>query len=164
MSKATKRMAELAAIGAYNVTMDVPLLIRLLEFAREEARDDVAVHRLVERCARAGANNLLDMTDYLGLVEGVAVKTDVPPPDPSAIPAEAPAPEAPANAPMPEAGPVAELAPVPTTAAAKTRKFTVRATLDGRVAEVDSVEAADDKSALEKARAKYGAKVTVVAA
>lgn len=43
------------------VTMNIPFLIRILEWAREEAKTDVQVHSVVERMVVKGT---LDMSDY----------------------------------------------------------------------------------------------------
>lgn len=47
------------------VCLSVPLLIRLLEFAREDARSDIALHKIAERASGPGR---LDMSDYERLV------------------------------------------------------------------------------------------------
>lgn len=60
------------------VSMDVPFLIRALEYAREDAKDDIDVHDAVERMISAAqAGEPLDMGDYNLVfgeqdVEGVA--------------------------------------------------------------------------------------------
>ena len=47
------------------VEMDVPLLIRALEYAREDAKDDMDLHRVVERMIDAAkAGKPLNMDDY----------------------------------------------------------------------------------------------------
>jgi hypothetical protein len=47
------------------VEMDVPLLIRALEYAREDAKDDMDLHRVVERMIKAAqAGETLNMDDY----------------------------------------------------------------------------------------------------
>ena len=47
------------------VEMDVPLLIRALEYAREDAKDDMDLHKVVERMiAAAQAGEPLNMDDY----------------------------------------------------------------------------------------------------
>ena len=47
------------------VEMDVPLLIRALEYAREDAKDDMDLHKVVERMiATAQAGEPLNMDDY----------------------------------------------------------------------------------------------------
>ena len=54
------------------VNMDVPLLIRSLEHAREEIQSDVQLHSFVERLLALGKNGqrVLSMSDYASLVEG----------------------------------------------------------------------------------------------
>lgn len=46
------------------VAMDVPLLIRILELAREEIKDDVELHRVVERMLKIGNGGVLTMASY----------------------------------------------------------------------------------------------------
>jgi hypothetical protein len=47
------------------VEMDVPLLIRALEYAREDAKDDMDLHKVVERMIAAAQNGEpLNMDDY----------------------------------------------------------------------------------------------------
>lgn len=47
------------------VTMDVPLLVRLLELAREDLKSDVELHVVVERILRASkTSQVLTMADY----------------------------------------------------------------------------------------------------
>ena len=58
------------------VAMDVPFLIRALEYAREDAKDDMALHDAVERMIDAAQKGKpLDMSDYdlvFGADQGVA--------------------------------------------------------------------------------------------
>ena len=49
------------------ITLDVPLLIRLLEFAREDAPDDMALHVVAEKALRR--KRVLQMKDYRALVK-----------------------------------------------------------------------------------------------
>lgn len=50
------------------VSVDVPLLIRLLEYARESAQDDVDIHFLAARMIRESADGkILTMEDYKNL-------------------------------------------------------------------------------------------------
>lgn len=44
------------------ISMSVPLFIRALEWAREEAKDDVAIHKFTENCL--SKNKSLDTDDY----------------------------------------------------------------------------------------------------
>lgn len=51
------------------VTLNVPLLMRILEWAREEAEDDLALHRLVEQAAQIAAHGeILTMAHYAELI------------------------------------------------------------------------------------------------
>jgi hypothetical protein len=49
------------------VQMTMPLFIRILEWAKEEAKDDVALHKLAERLA--AVNTVADMHDYEELLK-----------------------------------------------------------------------------------------------
>ena len=49
------------------ITMDVPLFIRLLEFAKEDAKTDMDLHRVSERAVERGG--VLTMKDYTSLVK-----------------------------------------------------------------------------------------------
>jgi hypothetical protein len=49
------------------IQMTMPLFIRVLEWAKEEAKDDVAIHELAERLA--AINGVADMDDYSNLLE-----------------------------------------------------------------------------------------------
>jgi hypothetical protein len=55
------------------IRMTVPLFIRMLEYAREDAKSDLVLHDVAERAMRA--SEILDMDDYEGLV-GKAGKAD----------------------------------------------------------------------------------------
>ena len=51
--------------GVDSVTLDVPLMIRLMEFAREDAKDDMILHKVVERMVgMAEEGQALSMSDY----------------------------------------------------------------------------------------------------
>ena len=52
------------------ITINVPLLLRLMEFAREDASGDIDLHVVAERIIDAGGD--LGMDDYDDLVEGLA--------------------------------------------------------------------------------------------
>lgn len=73
MQKVSDRMAKLlgeAAEEANEVWMDVPLFIRLLEFAREDSHDDVDLHDVAQAAVRlTGKKNVrLSMDDYDALM------------------------------------------------------------------------------------------------
>ena len=53
------------------VSMDVPLLLRVLEFAREEVEDDMVLHDVVERLVAMSKNGPLSMDDYESIVGDV---------------------------------------------------------------------------------------------
>lgn len=53
------------------VTIDVPLLIRIMEYAREDAKTDMDLHDVAERLIALSTNgNTLTMTDYESIVGG----------------------------------------------------------------------------------------------
>jgi hypothetical protein len=56
-----------------NVTMDIPLLIRLFEWAKEEAKTDVDLHIVAERLEQMSGP--LGMKDYAAIVKGEAKET-----------------------------------------------------------------------------------------
>jgi hypothetical protein len=59
------------------IRMTVPLFIRLLEYAREDAKSDLPLHDVAERAMKE--SEILDMDDYEGLVgkAGKAGKADL---------------------------------------------------------------------------------------
>ena len=53
------------------VTLDIPLFIRLLEYAREDAKTDMDLHNVAEKAVAASeTGKTLTMADYDGLVGG----------------------------------------------------------------------------------------------
>lgn len=50
------------------LTLNMPLLIRLLEWAREDAKDDLALHRAAENMAALFDREPLMMEDYAKIV------------------------------------------------------------------------------------------------
>jgi TfoX/Sxy family transcriptional regulator of competence genes len=53
------------------VTLDVPLFIRLLEYAREDAKTDMDLHNVAEKAIAASeTGKTLTMSDYDSLVAG----------------------------------------------------------------------------------------------
>ena len=51
------------------VTLDIPLFIRLLEYAREDAKTDMDLHNVAEKAITASeTGKTLTMADYDGLV------------------------------------------------------------------------------------------------
>ena len=61
-------MAE-AENPADKITLDVPLMIRIMEYAREDAQDDVDLHNVAEQLVRLSAmGKTLGMNDYDGIV------------------------------------------------------------------------------------------------
>lgn len=53
-----------------SVTLDVPLLVRLLELAREDIKSDVDLHSIVERMLKLKNNGTLTMSDYENIAHG----------------------------------------------------------------------------------------------
>jgi len=53
------------------VTLDIPLFIRLLEYAREDAKTDMDLHNVAEKAIDASeTGKTLTMADYDSLVAG----------------------------------------------------------------------------------------------
>ena len=53
------------------VTVDIPLFIRLLEYAREDAKTDMDLHNVAEKeIAASETGKTLTMSDYDALVAG----------------------------------------------------------------------------------------------
>lgn len=50
------------------ITMDVPLFIRILEFAKEDAKTDMDLHTTAEKCIALSKEHNLTMADYDHLV------------------------------------------------------------------------------------------------
>lgn len=56
--------------GIDKITVDVPLLIRLLEYAREDAKTDMDLHHVAEKLIALSQNNhTLSMKDYESIVK-----------------------------------------------------------------------------------------------
>jgi hypothetical protein len=53
------------------VTLDVPLMIRMMEYAREDAKDDMDLHDVAERMISMSKNGPLSMDDYDSIVGSV---------------------------------------------------------------------------------------------
>ena len=47
-----------------NITMDVPLLTRILELAREDIHDDAQLHKLLSNILKLKNRGVLTMQDY----------------------------------------------------------------------------------------------------
>lgn len=56
------------------ITLDIPLMIRVLEYAREDAKDDMALHKVVEKLIDIRNKGILSMDDYDFIV---SIKEDV---------------------------------------------------------------------------------------
>ena len=56
------------------ITLDIPLMIRVLEYAREDAKDDMALHKVVEKLIGIRDRGILTMDDYDYIVK---IKEDV---------------------------------------------------------------------------------------
>lgn len=64
------RMSKLLgeAEEADTVRMDVPLFIRMMEFAREDAQSDMDLHDVAEKAIALSKKGVLTMKDYANLV------------------------------------------------------------------------------------------------
>jgi hypothetical protein len=57
------------------ITLDVPLFIRLLEYAREDAKTDMDLHNVAEKAIElSSTGNILTMTDYDQIVDSETQK------------------------------------------------------------------------------------------
>ncbi len=58
------------------VTLDIPLMIRLLEYAREDAKDDMDLHTVAEKMIALGKKGSLTMSDYDSIVKPAEISED----------------------------------------------------------------------------------------
>jgi hypothetical protein len=66
--------------GSYppSIKTDIPLMIRLLEFAREEASSDIDLHALATNLVSMSQDGrTLTMSDYPSLLEGFSPKSAI---------------------------------------------------------------------------------------
>ena len=68
VKKAYKRLKE-ELDKADSVTMDIPLLIRVLEYAREDAKTDMDLHKVVENLIKMRDKGILSMDQYDAIVK-----------------------------------------------------------------------------------------------
>lgn len=60
------------------ITVDIPLMIRLLELAREDVKDDMELHKITERLIEIRGKGMLTMEDYDFIANGKAkIKEEV---------------------------------------------------------------------------------------
>jgi hypothetical protein len=65
------------------IRLDVPLMIRLLEYAKEEAKTDIELHEMVERMMElCEYGEVLEMDDYDEIVPPMEITTPTPEPMP----------------------------------------------------------------------------------
>jgi len=58
-----------------SIAVDVPLFIRLLEYAREDAKDDMDLHKVTERIiALSSQGKTLSMSDYNQIVASTSTE------------------------------------------------------------------------------------------
>ena len=60
------------------IKMDVPLFIRTLEYAKENAKTDQELHQLTERAVTMSRDHVLTMEDYESLVAELRRQPDDP--------------------------------------------------------------------------------------
>ena len=61
---------KLSEVKVNTITVDVPLFIRLLEYAREDAKTDVDLHDVTENIIKLSlTGKTLTMTDYSRIVK-----------------------------------------------------------------------------------------------
>lgn len=64
------KITELKANPTDTITLDIPLFIRLLEYAREDAKSDVDLHNVTEKVtALSKSGKTLTMKDYGRVVD-----------------------------------------------------------------------------------------------
>lgn len=51
------------------ISMDIPLFMRILEYAREDASDDLDLHFVTENVIRLSSTKPLTMADYRDIVK-----------------------------------------------------------------------------------------------
>jgi hypothetical protein len=51
------------------ITLNIPLLLRVMEFSKEDAKDDEALHIAAEKMAELGQDKMLTMKDYMKIVQ-----------------------------------------------------------------------------------------------
>lgn len=72
ISPQTKKKLKEETEGVDSVTLDIPLLIRLMEFAREDAQDDMTLHQVAERMiGMKEEGQALSMSDYKDIVGSI---------------------------------------------------------------------------------------------
>lgn len=76
---ANKMMRETSNDPKDQVTLDVPLFIRMLELAREDIKSDEELHKVVERVLALKNQGTLTMDDYPEIVGGDLASTMIPP-------------------------------------------------------------------------------------
>lgn len=52
-----------------NITLDIPLLTRILEFAREDLKDDIQLHDLITNLIKLKDQGVLSMDHYDNIVK-----------------------------------------------------------------------------------------------
>jgi hypothetical protein len=58
-----------------SIAMDIPLFLRALEFAREDAMDDIDLHKFTENAqVLMKTKSMLTMDDYKALISGTNTK------------------------------------------------------------------------------------------
>jgi hypothetical protein len=74
MIKVLKVLSEANTLDT--LTLDIPLFIRLLEYAREDAPGDAALHKLTENAIRINQSGveILGMDNYENMLEGIPQK------------------------------------------------------------------------------------------
>lgn len=71
-----KKPVKESADKADTVTLDIPLMIRVLEYAREDAKTDMDLHRVVENLINMRSKGVLSMDDYEAIVNVKKIKED----------------------------------------------------------------------------------------
>jgi hypothetical protein len=72
-----KKPVKEAVDKADTVTVDIPLMIRLLEYAREDAKTDMDLHKVVENLINMRSEGTLSMDHYDSIVNVKSMKEEV---------------------------------------------------------------------------------------
>lgn len=75
--KYKKEMMKEAVDRRDTVTLDIPFIIRLLEYSREDAKSDMDLHKVVERLINIRKKGVLTMADYKTVTQNIREEVDL---------------------------------------------------------------------------------------
>jgi hypothetical protein len=77
LEKMTESPVQEYTKGQDKVTMDVPLLLRIMEYAKEDAKSDLDLHHVADKLIELSINGkVLTMDDYNSIVRSVTEPQD----------------------------------------------------------------------------------------